>query len=69
LLRAREGHPVTPAGSLHPEREREMRLAGARRPEEDHVLLLGEEVALVQMQDRLAFEAAREGEVEVTRAS
>jgi len=46
-----------------------MRLAGARRPQEDDVLVLFEEVELGEVQHGLALQAASEGEVEVTRAS
>ena len=65
LLSGGEGHPVAAARRLHRQGDREVRLAGARRPQEDDVLVLGEEVELGEVQDALALERAREGEVEV----
>ena len=53
------------AGRLHRQGDREVRLAGARRPQEDHVLVLGEEVELGEVQHGLALQRAREGKVEV----
>src|SRR4051794_31978065 len=43
----------------------QVRLAGAGRPEQDDVLLAGEEIQLAQMQYRLAPQAGLEGEVEL----
>jgi len=65
LLGAGEGHAVAPTRGLHAEGDVEVRLAGARRPGEDHVHVLGEEVELGEVQHGLALHGAREAEVEV----
>ena len=49
LMGGGEGDPMATAGSLHREGDRQMRLARARRAEEDDVLRLGEEVELGEM--------------------
>jgi hypothetical protein len=43
-------------------------LAGARRPEQDHVLAAVEEIELPQVLDHLLFHRALEGEVELLQA-
>ena len=47
------------------ERDRQVRLAGAGRTEEDHVLRLSEEVELREVRHRLLLDGALEGEIEV----
>jgi hypothetical protein len=64
-VRAGEDDAVAAARRLHAEGKREVRLAGPRRHQEDHVLVLDEEVELVEVQDGRALQAAGEGEVEV----
>jgi len=56
---------VATPGGLHGEGDGEVRLAGARGPEEDDVLVLGEEVELGEVEHGLALQAAGEAEVEV----
>ena len=48
-----------------PERDREVRLAGAGRAEQDDVLAAGEEVELAEVQHRVAADRGLEGEVEL----
>jgi hypothetical protein len=48
-----------------PQRDREVRLAGAGRPEQHDVLFAGEEVELAEMQDGVARDRGLEGEVEL----
>jgi hypothetical protein len=45
-----------------------MRLAGARRAQQQHVLLRGDEVQRAQMGDQVPFEAAGVVEVELLQA-
>ena len=52
LVSRREGDAMTPAGGLHSQGDRQMRLAGARRSEEHHVLGLEEEVELREVGDQ-----------------
>src|SRR3954451_3102885 len=47
------------------ERDRQVRLAGAGRSEQDDVLLAGEEVELSELQDRGLLDRALKGEVEL----
>jgi len=47
------------------ERDREVRLAGAGRAEQDDVLAAGEKVELAEVQDRVAAQRGLKGEVEL----
>src|SRR6266568_8993928 len=63
-----EGAVVDPApalGTRDREADRQVRLADARRPEEDHVFLALNEAERVEAVDLLALERGLEGEVEV----
>jgi hypothetical protein len=59
-----ERHAVPCEACADPQRDGQVRLAGAGRAEQDDVLLAGQEVELAEVQDRLALEAGLEGEVE-----
>jgi hypothetical protein len=60
-----ERDAVAGQAGADPERDAQMRLAGARRSEEDDVLAAVQEVELAEVQHRLAADAGLEGEVEV----
>ena len=60
-----EGDAVAGQAGADPERDREVRLAGAGRAEQDDVLLAGEEVELAEVQDRGLRGRGLEGEVEL----
>jgi hypothetical protein len=66
-MRGGEGDPVAAAGGLDAERDRQMRLAGARRSQEHHVGGLPEEVELGQVGDLGAADRALEGVVDVVQ--
>ena len=60
-----ERDAVAGQAGADPERDRQVRLAGAGRAEQDDVLAAGEEVELAEVQDRLAPQRGLEGEVEL----
>jgi hypothetical protein len=63
--RGLERDAVAGEAGADPERDREVRLAGAGRAEQDDVLAAGKEVQQPEVQHRLAPEGGLEGEVEV----
>ena len=63
--RGADGNAVAGRAGADPERDREVRLAGPGRSEQDDVLLARQEIELAEMQDRVALEARLEGEVEL----
>jgi hypothetical protein len=65
LCGGREGDALAGQAGPHPERDREVGLAGAGRAEQDHVLARVQEVELPQVLDHLALDRALEGEVEL----
>ena len=60
-----ERDAVAGEAGADPERDREVRLAGAGRAEQDDVLAAGEEVELAEVQDAVAADRGLEGEVEL----
>src|SRR5262249_15168341 len=65
LGRGGEGDPLAGEAGADPERDRQMRLAGPRRAQEDDVVLRGEEIELAQVQDERLLDRALEAEVEL----
>ena len=63
--RGGELHALTGQARADRQRDSEVRLAGAGRPEQDHVLAGVQEVQLAEMLDDGLLDAALEGEVEL----
>src|SRR4029453_3336989 len=61
----RELDPLAGEAGADPERDRQMRLAGPRRAQHDHVLLRMAEVELAEVLDHGLAHRALEGEVEL----
>jgi hypothetical protein len=58
---------VSGEAGADPQRDREVRLAGPRRAEQDDVLFAGEEVQLAEAQHRVLGDRVLEGEVELLK--
>jgi hypothetical protein len=63
-----EGHPVAGLAGADPKADGQMRLAGPRWAEEDHVLPASDEVQRAQMRDLLPLQAPGVVEVELLQA-
>jgi hypothetical protein len=63
--RGLEDHPLSGEAGADPERDREVRFAGAWWSEHDHVLFGVEEVELAKVLDHRLLDRALEGEVEL----
>ena len=63
--RGAEDHALAGEARADPRRDRNVRFAGPRGPEQDHVLFGVQEVELAEVLDHLLLHAALEGEVEL----